>query len=212
MKPLSSWEPQFIAKIKASLVDKDPAHDLAHFSRVVKTAKHLCHTEQAELAIVVPAAWLHDLVNVPKNHPDRKLASRYSADAAVEFLKEIDYPENYFQGIYHAIHAHSFSAQVPLETLEAKIVQDADRLDALGAIGMARCFTVGGKLDRDLYDFNDPFCERKDPQDEIYTIDHFYKKLFKVATTLQTAAGKEEGALRVTAISRFLEDLRREIM
>ena len=212
MKALSTWEPVLIDKIKTSLVEKDPAHDLAHFSRVVKTAKHLCEIEKAEAAIVVPAAWLHDLVNLPKNHPDRKHASRYSAEAAVEFLKEIEYPETYFSGIFHAIHAHSFSAQVPLETLEAKIVQDADRLDALGAIGIARCFTVGGKLDRDLYDFADPFCERKDPQDETYTIDHFYKKLFKIAKTLQTPAGREEGELRIAAISRYLADLRREIL
>lgn len=72
--------------------------------------------------------------------------------------------------VVHAIEAHSFSAGIKPETIEAKIVQDADRLDALGAIGIARCFTVGGQLERPVYNSDDPFCETRKPDDQKWNI------------------------------------------
>ncbi|MEH0374061.1 HD domain-containing protein, partial [Vibrio mimicus] len=84
--------------------------------------------------------------------------SRIAADKALEFLNEIGYPKEYHDAIKHAIIAHSFSANVQPDTLEAKIVQDADRLDALGAIGIARCIQVSTNLGVGLYDATDPFC------------------------------------------------------
>ncbi|MBU6376842.1 MAG: HD domain-containing protein, partial [Bdellovibrionales bacterium] len=146
------WETLFEKKILASNSGNDPAHDLAHFKRVVATAKQLCEEERACWEVVVPAAWLHDLVNVPKNDPRRSQASRLSAEASLEFLRQEGYPEEYFSAISHAIEAHSFSAQVECRTIEAAIVQDADRLDGLGAIGIARCFAVAGLLKRALYE------------------------------------------------------------
>ena len=216
------WEPRLIERLKLSFTAgtpqastptdiTDPAHDFAHFTRVVKTAKSLCEIEGADPWIVVPAAWLHDWVNLPKNHPERKSASRLSAQAASEWLMSVGFPKEKLDPVYHAIHAHSYSAQIEPATLEAKIVQDADRLDGLGAIGIARCFTVGGILKRNLYETFDPFCENRVPNDGIYTVDHFYEKLFKTAKTLHTPAGREEGERRVLAMKRFLADLKEEI-
>ena len=209
---LNHWEMQFKQHLLRTDLGNDPAHDMAHFQRVVATAKFLASQEEANLEIIVPAAWLHDLVNLPKNSPERHLASRYSADAAIEFLKSIHYPSQFHNAIHHAICAHSYSAQIKPETKEAEVVQDADRLDGLGAIGIARCFTVGGALQRAIYDFHDPFSENRSLNDAQFTVDHFYAKLFKTGKTLITPAGKQEGLKRMERMKLFLEHLRLEIM
>ncbi|MEN9724487.1 MAG: hypothetical protein RJB38_2473, partial [Pseudomonadota bacterium] len=190
------WESQFENKILSADLGDDPAHDLAHFRRVVATAKHLCREENACWEVVVPAAWLHDLVNVPKNDPRRSQASKLSAEASIAFLSQAGYPSQYFEGISHAIEAHSFSAQIECRSIEAGIVQDADRLDGLGAIGVARCFAVAGLLKRKLYEPSDPFGVHRELDDLKYTIDHFFVKLFKVVDSLRTESGKIEGQKR----------------
>jgi uncharacterized protein len=211
----SKWEILFRSKVtELAAVDPsafDPAHDVLHFERVVRTAKSLCAVEQADENVVVPAAWLHDFVVVPKNDPRRKQASRLSAMAAIEFLRSIDYPAEFYEGIAHAIEAHSFSAAIEPRTIEASVVQDADRLDGLGAIGLARLFITAGLMRRPIYSSNDPFCEKREPDDSIFTVDHVYKKLFVVADTLKTEAGRDEGRLRLQILKAYLADLSREI-
>lgn len=204
-------EQKLCQKISEVASNEDPAHDLLHFKRVVQTAKRLCAEENAKVEVVLPAAWLHDLVIIPKNDPRRKQASQLSAEAAVKFLKSIYYPEIYFDEIAHAVAAHSFSANIEAKTLEAKIVQDADRLDGLGAIGIARCFATAGILKTSFYSENDPFCNERTVDDKQFTIDHFYAKLFKTAETLKTNAGRAEGARRVQVMKRYLSDLELEV-
>lgn len=206
------WEKLFEDKIKTVASSDDPAHDLNHFKRVVAMAKKLCVQEGAKPEVVVPAAWLHDLVIVPKNSPLRSQASKLSSEKALEFLREINYPQEFHQDIAHAIEGHSFSANIDVQTLEAKIVQDADRLDGLGAIGIARCFAVAGMLKRSFYQAEDPFCEQRSPDDQSYTIDHFYQKLFKTAETLKTRSGQIEGVSRVQYMKQYLEFLKSEIL
>jgi uncharacterized protein len=186
---------------------EDPAHDLLHLKRVVAMAKRLCAEEGADPEVVIPAAWLHDFVIVPKNDPRRSQASKLAAEAALLFLREIRYPERYYPAIAHAIEAHSFSADIKPLTLEARIVQDADRLDGLGAIGIARCFATSGLLKRSFYSEEDPFCEVRAPSDLEFTTDHFFAKLFKVAETLQTPGGRREGARRAQVMREFLKNL-----
>ena len=204
------WEAQLEKKIKEVASSEDPAHDLLHFRRVVKLAKNLCEKEKAKLEVVVPASWLHDLVIVPKNSPLRSKASKLSAEKAIEFLSSIQYPRVYFEEIAHAIEGHSFSANLEVKTIEAKIVQDADRIDGLGAIGIARCFATAGLLKRPFYSDQDPFCDMRTPDDSKYTVDHFFQKLFKTAETLKTQAGREEGKIRVDTMRKFLEALKSE--
>ncbi len=189
----------------------DAAHDINHIKRVVATAKKLTAIEQADINIVLPAAWLHDCVSFPKSHPDNKRASHLAADKALAFLSTIDYPEQYFPDIHHAIKAHSYSANLVPETLEAKIVQDADRLDGLGAIGVSRCMLVAGKLGSQLYSTDDPFCQTRTPDSKLAAVDHFYEKLFKTADTMKTKAGLAEGQQRVRFMQSFLLQLAEEI-
>lgn len=190
----------------------DRAHDIDHIERVVATARKLGEGEGAELAVLEPAAWLHDCVAVAKDHPQRKQASLLAADRAVEFLQEINYPQQYHEAIHHAIVAHSFSANVKPETLEAKILQDADRMDALGAIGIARCILVGGKLNRQLYSSIDPLCDEREPDDNIYTLDHFFTKLLTLGDSMQTEAAKVEAQRRSIYMRDFLLQLQSELL
>lgn len=219
-KSLIEWEALFEAKIReVSAVEaahfgggNDPAHDHAHFIRVVSTARQLALSENAKLEVVIPAAWLHDLVNVPKNDPRRSQASRLSGVEADTFLRSIGYPEVFLPEIRHAIEAHSFSAKIEANSIEAAIVQDADRLDGLGAIGIARVFSVGGLLRRRIYEPADPFGARGRQLDDLEnTTDHFFIKLFRTATTLRTRAGREEGAKRVEFMRVYLRELAREL-
>lgn len=204
-------ETELEKKISEIALAEDPAHDLLHFKRVVKIAKEICLKEKAKIEVVVPAAWLHDFVIVPKNDPRRSRASQLSAEQAIYFLKEISYPEKHFDEIAHAIAAHSFSANIEAKTLEAKIVQDADRLDGLGAIGIARCFATSGLLKRPFYSENDPFCETRSVDDQKFTVDHFFAKLFKTAQTLKTTSGRSEGLRRVEVMKSYLKNLGDEI-
>lgn len=206
----SQWQKLFEQKARALYPSSDPSHDILHIRRVVASALKLAAEEGADPAIVMPAAWFHDCVTVAKNDPRRSMASRLSADAAVEMLAEMGYPAQYFDAIRHAIAAHSYSAAIAPETVEAKVVQDADRLDGLGAIGIARCFTVGALLGRPFYVEGDVLAKNRPLDDTTQTIDHFFVKLFKTVETLQTAAGRAEGARRADFmrgyLARFVEE------
>lgn len=211
MFSLDQFEPLFEKEIESVATVTDPAHDLIHFKRVVELARRLAQAEKAQMEVVIPAAWFHDYVIVPKSDLGRIRASQASALKAVDFLKAIQYPGTYLKDIAHAIESHSFSAQIEPRTIEACIVQDADRLDALGAIGIARCFAVGTQLQRPFYHINDPFCQSREPDDKQYTLDHFYKKLFLIATTMKTKAGQEEAQKRLRFMEDFIRQLKVEI-
>jgi uncharacterized protein len=211
MHDLDGWRHIFAEKARELYPSTDPSHDFLHIRRVAHMAERLAAEEGADLNIVVPAAYFHDFVNVPKNDPRRAQASRLSAAAAAEYLGSAGYPAEYLSAISHAIAAHSFSAGIPCETLEAKVVQDADRLDGLGAVGIARCFTVSGLLGRPYYHAEDMLAERRPLDDGTYAVDHFFVKLFKTAEMLQTAAARAEGTRRVAYMKAYLTQLQGEI-
>lgn len=193
------------------VMDGDPAHDITHVQRVVQNTIQLTEVENGNAAISVPAAWLHDCVSVAKDSPLRKQSSKLAAQEAVRFLESVNYPADLLAQIYHAIEAHSFSANIPTQTLEARIVQDADRLEAVGAIGLARCFLTGGSMGTPLYEPADPFAENRDLDDRRYTLDHFYCKLLGLVDTMKTEAGKAEAVKRTDYIKAFLKQLGSEI-
>ncbi len=204
-------EPELEARVAHSIQGADAAHDLAHIRRVVKAAREICREEGGDFNVVIPAAWLHDLVSVPKSSSDRSQASRLSAAAAQELLRQLAYPEELLAGIGHAIEAHSFSAALEPRTVEARIVQDADRLDALGAIGLARCFATAGAIGSSLYHEADPFARTRPLDDRQWAVDHVPNKLLKVAETMRTATGRRLARERAVFIQSFLSQLATEI-
>jgi uncharacterized protein len=208
---LSVWRDIFDAKARDLYPATDPSHDFLHIRRVATKAIELAREEGADPMIVLPAAYFHDFVRVPKNDPRRGQASVLSAEAATQYLSGAGYPARYFDAIRHAIAAHSFSAGIPCETIEAQVVQDADRLDSLGAIGIARCFTTTSLMGRPYYHEYDLLAEHRALDDKSYAVDHFFVKLFKVSETLQTASARIEGARRVAFMQDYLKQLQSEI-
>jgi uncharacterized protein len=205
-----AWEAQFAQLIQRG-APADAAHDLEHIRRVVTNARMLAAQEHADLAVVLPAAWLHDCVTVAKDSPLRAKASRLAGRTAVEFLQTISYPAQHLPEIQHAIEAHSFSANITPQTREAQVVQDADRLDALGAIGLARCLMLSGATGRRLYDPLEPFPVARPLDEQSNAIDHFYAKLFRLADRMTTAAGRAAAAKRTAFLHAFVDQLRHEI-
>lgn len=153
--------------VKIATQDSDPSHDLLHLKRVVQWARKLALQENANLNVVIPAAYL--------------------------------------------IEAHSFSANIVPTTIEAKIVQDADRLDALGAIGIARCFSVAGRLSRSFYNEEEPIVISRSLDDQNYTLDHFFVKLLKIPHTLHTESAKKEAAQRLEFMKAFVDQFSLEL-
>jgi len=206
------WENRFERFMIDQMAGSDGAHKLDHIHRVVKSAKQLAEVENANLGVVIPAAWLHDCVTLPKDSGQRNQASRMAAKAAAGLLRASGYKVKLIPAIEHAITAHSFSAKIPPETIEAKVVQDADRLDAIGAIGIARCIMVGASFGRPLYHPDEPFAQQRPLDDKQYSIDHFYVKLFKLVETMQTDAGRSEAERRTQFMRDFLAQLKTEIL
>jgi len=128
-----------LRKIAHKQMQQDPAHDLAHLDRVWANAQVIARDEgDVDLRVLLAAAYLHDLVNLPKDAPNRTQASSLSAEAAAPILHDLGFSEAGIAAAGHAITAHSFSAGITPENIEAKILRDADRLDAL-EIGRASC-------------------------------------------------------------------------
>jgi uncharacterized protein len=212
MPPMNQFENLFFDYMKQICDENpDPSHDILHVQRVVALAKKLGKEENAKLEVIVPAAYLHDCVYISKADARRSMASRISAEKAGELLLAWNYPQAHHLEIQHAICAHSFSARIAPETLEAKIVQDADRLDGIGAIGIFRCFAFSGLARRPLYWQDDPFCKKRKPDDRHNTLDHFYTKLLGLCESLHTASAKAEGSKRLHTMQAYLEALEREL-
>ncbi|MBX3423249.1 MAG: HD domain-containing protein [Pirellulaceae bacterium] len=205
------WEAQIADWVQQQMTGADAAHGLDHVRRVVVNARMIAVQEGAILSVVLPAAWLHDCVIVAKNSSLRGQASRLAAERAGQYLRSINYPTNLIDAIAHCIQAHSFSAGITCETLEAQIVQDADRLEALGAIGIARCLMTGGALRQQLYDPQSPFPVNRAAADDVYSIDHFFVKLFRLPSTMHTATGRQLAGRRSAFMIEFLRQLASEI-
>lgn len=190
----------------------DPTHDLAHLDRVWENARKIAEGEGVDdFECLCAAAYLHDLVNLPKSHPDRARASRLSAKKARQLLSPLGYTAAQLDSIAHAIEAHSFSAAIPPRTPEARILQDADRLDSLGAIGTARTFAVAGSLQRSLYAPDDPFANNREPDDGQFSLDHWKAKLLQLPEGLQTPTARAIAQSRIAFMFSFLEQLADEI-
>lgn len=208
---LSLWEPCFERFVEQRSSQVDAAHDLTHVRRVVSNARRLAALERARMEIVLPAAWLHDCATIDKDSPLRSTASTLAAQTAYDFLSESSYPAELIPDVRHAVEAHSFSAGIAPRTREAMVVQDADRLDALGAIGISRCLMLGGAMGRPLYNPREPFPDTRTPDDTANVLDHFYLKLLRISGTMVTTAGQTEARRRTAFMRDYLRQLGQEI-
>ncbi|QUC63988.1 HD domain-containing protein [Nitrosopumilus sp. K4] len=202
---------ELLQKYVKQRMENDPAHDFAHIMRVFNNAKKLCKKEKANEKLVLSAALLHDIVSYPKSDKRSKLSSIKSAQEAQNILIKMNYAFDDVEIICDAIRDHSFSRGEIPKTLEGKILQDADRLDAIGAIGIARVFAVSGSEQRPFYNNDDPFCKHRMPDDKTWALDHFYQKLLKLESLMNTKSAKTEAKRRTRILKSFLSELKKEI-
>lgn len=178
-----------------------PSHDWSHMERVAQRALHLAREVGANTEVVLVSAYLHDL---GRGEPGEDHLSAGVLQAR-ELMNQLNYPPDFQEAVLHCIRAHSFSCGEEPQTLEAQVLRDADRLDALGAIGIARCFAYGN-----------PFYHPEEPIPKTrplgpYCVDHFFEKLFRLAEGLYTKPAQQMAEGRVAFMKLFLERLEKEI-
>ncbi len=189
----------------------DPAHDFLHVRRVAQNARTIARAEGADEQIAVAAALLHELFNYPKGHPESHRSGEVCAEHAAVVLHDEKCEPAFVERVAYAIRVHPFSLGIRGETLEARVLQDADRLDSIGAVGIARCFATCASMGRPLYAPEDPFCAQRDPDDKAWGLDHFFRKLLRIPDHLSTPTGRAMAADRIVFLRAYLEQLRREI-
>ncbi|MFL9927123.1 HD domain-containing protein [Herbaspirillum lusitanum] len=199
------------AEAHVAPVKSDGSHDLSHLQRVWKNVCAIQAQEGGALDVLLAATLLHDCVQVEKNSPLRAQASRLSGERAAGILRELDWSQSKVEATAHAIAAHSFSAAVNAETLEARILQDADRLDAIGMVGAARCFYTAGRMGSALYDPADPLARSRELDDRRFALDHFFTKLLTLSDGFKTSAGAALASKRQQRLQRFVDDMLEEI-
>ncbi|MCE0916960.1 HD domain-containing protein [Pseudomonas sp. NMI760_13] len=207
--PLQALAAELLPHLPAD--SNDGSHDLAHLQRVWSNVRRIQAREGGDLEVLLAATVLHDCVAVEKNSPLRAQASTLSAERAAAILADMGWPQPRIEQVTHAVMTHSYSAGLSPQSLEAKILQDSDRLDSMGAVGIARCFYVSGRMGSALYDVENPTAAGRDYRDNRFTIEHFQTKLLKLASGLQTGEGARLAALRHQRLASFLAEFMEEI-
>ena len=213
--PPFPWLSPLLARLRAHLgsepFTRDAAHDLGHMLRVARLALRMATEEGADPEVCMAAALLHDLVYRPKNHPESPQTAQMAADLVPRWCRETPGLEGRAEAIAAAVASHSWSGGGTPGSLEAAVVQDADRLEALGAIGIARVFATGASFGAGLWHPEAPWGEGRDLDDKAWSLDHFEKKLLKLADGMKTAAGRRLAGDRQRAMLAFLAALRAEL-
>ncbi len=195
---------QLKIEISAIFSSDFSGHDFQHTIRVLKNAEYIQKQEGGDLYTIILASLLHDV-------DDKKISPETyeNKDNARRFLKMIDAENEVINDVLEIISSVSFSDGKKPLTIEGKIVQDADRLDAIGAIGVARCFAYGGSKKRPIYYDNDFSSDKKENCDS--GVAHFYSKLFKLESIMNTGTAKILSRERTEFMSGFLLQLSKEI-
>ncbi|MDH5449455.1 MAG: HD domain-containing protein [Candidatus Bathyarchaeota archaeon] len=184
-------------------------HDKSHVERVYNLAIRIAKEENADLDVVTAATLLHDITRAMED--EGKIADHAieGAKMARKILEEVGFPSKKIARVIHCIEVHRFRKGLEAESLEAKILQDADRLDIIGAIGMARVFTRGGWGNKPIYDPTIPRKEKYDGK-SLTSVNHIYEKILKVKDTINTNTAKEIAEERHRFVEQFLERLLNE--
>jgi len=193
--------------VKEQLQNAEAGHDWFHIERVYKNSLLIAKTEKCDLLIVQLGALLHDIADSKFHKGDETIGPK----RAREFLKKQNVSEEIIIHVVHIIENISFKGgnfEKRFNSIELKIVQDADRLDAIGAIGIARTFNYGGFKNRQLY--NPEIAPKLNMSKEEYkkseapTINHFYEKLLLLKDTMNTTSGKKIAQNRHEFMQLFL--------
>ena len=191
--------------------DGDPSHDFEHILRVLHLAEKLAELAEADLDILVPAALFHDIVLRPKDSPQSRHDTEDSALVAEAILQGIDrFPRQKILQVMACIRECSYSRGLKATSIESEILQDADRLEATGAIAIMRTFSSGGQMNRPFYPCDDPMCQRGFVRLRS-GLDLFFERLLVVGETMNTAGGRVLAKRRTDFLKQFLEQLQDEL-
>jgi|TARA_B100001964_G_C14241028_1_gene605044 uncharacterized protein len=187
------------------------SHDFSHTERVYNMAIKISEGEDVDMDIVRTAVLLHDTARHKQDCGEVDCHAVAGAQIAEEILKETDFPKDKIEKVVYAISVHRHSSKAETETREAEILQDADRLDALGAIIIGRMFATGGKMGTPLYDPKIPLGEMGKGGYSKTTINGFYDKLAKIKPeTFKTAKARRIAKDRYKYIMDFAERFKKE--
>ena len=192
-------------------IHNDLSHDFSHAYRVLVSAEKIGKKEGADMDILVPAALFHD-VRVYKGTRMHRYEHEESSDFAKKTLETLGYQKDKINNVAYAISVCSFSKNIKAETLEAKILQDADLLEAEGAVAIMRTFASAVSMHlKSFYNMNDPFCRKRAPNEKIYALDHFYSRLLIADTRLNTKTAKRMANRKKRFLIEFLKELELEL-
>lgn len=194
----------------------DPGHDTSHVLRVALWTLRILESEGAltpeSQRQAIAAALMHDIVNVPKNSPNRARASELCAEEAGRLLTSFDFgSESSIALVKHAIRDHSYSRGAVPDSVLGRALQDADRLEALGVLGIMRLVSTGTRMGARYFHDVDPWAANRTLDDHAYSVDHFFTKLLKLEHTMLTTEGRREAHVRTETLRAFLADLAREL-
>ncbi len=195
--------------VKEKLKGEKSGHDWLHVQRVIKNSLRIAEKEGGDREILRFASLLHD-VEIGLEHEKGVDHATESAESARKILVRYGLPKKFIDKVVYAIRVHRYGKKIVPKTLEAKILQDADRLDSIGAIGIARAFAYAGSRGAPLYDFNEEVSEY-DPFNVKSVVTHFHEKLLKVKDSLHTDAAKSIAEERHRFMVKFIERLMKEI-
>lgn len=203
-----------VASLKRNISHyNDVSHDVLHAQRVLHLAEQIAAVEGGDIEIMAPAALFHDIICYPKDSPDSELSPIHSAELAADILQTIlGYPRSKIQSVHKIIKNCSFSKNIVAMTIEERIIQDADRLEATGAISIMRTFASTGIMRHMFYNEEDPFCVHRQADSNLYGLDLFYTRLLKIKDMLYTGTAMYMAAERTEFLHSFLKQLRREIL
>ena len=199
-----------ITFVKKELKDAEGGHDWFHIERVFKNALLISKEEKVDIFVVSLAALLHDIADPKFHNGDENLGPKI----ATQFLIEQKVPKEIGQHVVKIIKNVSFKNSLEddskqFTSKELEVVQDADRLDAIGAIGIARCFNYGGFKDRALYDPeiipNLTMTKEEYKTSTAPTINHFYEKLLLLKDKMNTTSGKKIAESRHQFMETYLQ-------
>lgn len=198
--------------IISNSTQSDCVHDVLHGNRVAHNAFKIAENYDVNYVVLLVSCYLHDVVSYEKGLNNSNQSSIESA-THVRSVSELVGLNSYEElAIIECIMSHSYSAGHAQETIESKILFDADKLDALGAIGIARLFSVSGSIGSKLYNRDEPFSVCRELDDRHFAIDHFYKKIFLLPERLNTPEAKAVAEKRIAFMREYMDVLSHELI
>jgi uncharacterized protein len=204
----------FFSELKEKIqpnYEQGGSHAFDHTQRVYNLSLKLAKGQVVDMDILKAAALLHDIARMKEDCKEVQCHAEHGAEMAKRILEKTNFPREKIEKVCYAIKVHRHRKEIKAETKEAEILQDADRLDALGAITIARMFSTGGKMNMPIYDPTKPFGKAHPGYEAESTIHAFYLKILKLTPeTFKTEKAKKIAKKRYAFVEKFLKQFKLE--